>query len=225
MNARVVRQVYPRSDLNLTELPDLERVKRKNIIEMGLGFTAMIRIFAQGSKAKIAAKLEELFSGLAEIHSREDYEGRHRSFCDWFTREIRTAEKTTKKGKVHPSQPSSYGQAAKVLDIAIKVYVYYCAQPSAEISQQIVPLLNGAVDIPIMNYLKTKYPTATIRATTINEVDETAYLAIQSLVLKESGDCKMHPVQYDDMKWRQLNRDRNAPNRALHRTRQKAARR
>ena len=194
--------------MNLTELPDVERTKRKNIIEMALGFTAMIRIFAQGSKAKIAAKLEELFSSLAEIHSRKDYEARHRSFCEWFTGEIWTAEKTTKNGKVHPSHSSSYGQAAKVLDIAIKVYVYYCPQPTAEISQRIVPLLNGAVDTPIMKYLKKKYATGTIRATTINEVDETAYEAIQSLVLTESGACKMHPVQYDDIMWRQLNRDK-----------------
>ena len=196
----------------MTETPDVERTRRKNIIEMAVGFTAMTRIFSGGSKAKIAAKLEELFSTLAEIHSREDYGARHRTFCEWFAREIRTAEKTMKNGKVHPSQPSSYGQAAKVLDIAIKVYVYYCAQPTAEIAQRIVPFLNGAVDTPMMKYLKKKYATASVRATTINEVDATTYQTIQSLVLTESGARKMHAVQYDDMMYRQLNRDGNAPN-------------
>ena len=194
----------------LTQLPDIEGTKRKNIIEMALGFTAMIRIFSKGSKAKIEAQLEELFSSLAEIGTRDDYEGRHRSFCEWFAREIWTAEKTLPNGKPQPSQQSSYGQAAKVLDIAIKVYVYYCAQPTAEIAQRIVPFLNGAVDTPIMKALKkSKYATATIRATTIKGVDVTAYQALQALVLAESRARKMHPVQYDDIMWRKLNREWN----------------
>jgi DNA primase len=194
----------------LTELPDIERTKRKNIIEMALGFTAMIRIFSEGSKAKIAAQLEDLFSSLGEIVTRDEYETRHRSFCEWFGREIWTAEKTLKNEKLQPSQPSSYGQAAKVLDIAIKVYVYYCAQPTAEIAQRIVPFLNGAVDAPIMKCLKkSKDAAATIRATTIKQVDETEYQALQAIVLAESHARKIHPVQYDDIMWRKLNREKN----------------
>ncbi|SPF39927.1 conserved hypothetical protein [Syntrophobacter sp. SbD1] len=177
---------------------------------MALGFTAMIRIFSEGSKSKIETQLEEFFSKLAEIGTRYDYEVCHRSFCLWFTREIWTAEKTLKNDKLQKSQPSSYGQAAKVLDIAIKVYVYYCAQPAAEIAERIVPFLNGAVDTAIMKSLKkSKYATAKIRATTIKEVDETLYKAIQALVHTESRALKMHPVQYDDMMWRALNRQRN----------------
>lgn len=133
---------------------------------MALGFTAMTRIFSEGSKPKIATKLGGLFSTLTEIHSPQGYATLHRSFCEWFAREIRTAEKKMKKGKVHPSQPSSYGQAAKVLDIAIKVYVYCCAQPTAEIAQRMVPFLNGAVDTPIMKHLKNQHATASIQATT-----------------------------------------------------------
>jgi len=122
---------------------------------------------------------------------------------------------------VQPSQPSSYGQAAKVLDIAIKVYVYYCAQPTAEIAQRIVPFLNGVVDTAIMKELKkSKYAAAPIRATTIKEVDEQAYQALQAVVLAESCDRKMHPVQYDDIMWRQLNRDTNAPGQGMQPTAQ-----
>ena len=207
----------------MIEHRDTGWTKRKNIIEMALGFTAMMRIFSEGSKVKIGAKLAELFSSLDKIRTRDDYEACHRSFCQWFTCKIRTAEKKLKNGKVQQSQAASYGQAAKVLDIAIKVYVYYCAQPTAEISEGIVPLLHGAVDRPIMEHLKeSKYATTTIRAATIKEVDEPAYQALQSLVLAESRAGKIHPVQYDDIMWRQLNRERNGPNQGMHPTAQKA---
>jgi hypothetical protein len=194
----------------LTADLNVEETKRKNIIEMALGFTAMIRIFSGGSKTRIEVQLDRLFSSLAEINTRDEYEARHRSFCEWFSQEIWTAEKKLKNGRLQPSQLASYGQGAKVLDIAIKVYVYYCARPTAEIAQHILPFLNGAVDVPIMNSLKkSKYAIAKIQATTIKEVDEAAYRALQAVVLAESRTLGLHPVQYDDAMWRSLNRERN----------------
>ena len=104
------------------------------------------RFLTEGSKVKIQSKLEQVFSRLDKIMSRDDYEACHRSFCDWFTREIWSAEKNLRNGKIQRSQAASYGQAAKVLDIAAKVYVYYCSQPTADIAGRITPLLHGAVD-------------------------------------------------------------------------------
>ena len=192
----------------MTHQFDVEGTKRKNIIGMALGFAAMLRVFSKRSKVQIEVRLEEFFSRLPEIGTSNDYEDLHRSFCEWFTREIRTAEKRPKNGNVRPSQPSSYGQAAKVLDIATKVYVYYCAQPNAEIAQRIMPFLKGAIDTPIMRYLKqSKFATTTICATTIQGVDERAYHALQSVVLAESLAHKMYPVQLDDILWRKFNRE------------------
>ena len=186
--------------MNSTDLLDVEVTKRKNIIEIALGFTAMIRIFAKGSKGTIGAKLEEFFLRLGDIRNRDDYESRHRSFCEWFTRNIQT--------NVRASGPSSYGQAAKVLDIAIKVYVYYCAQPTSEVAERIVPYLHGAIDTPIMKHLKeTKLASVKVRATTIKGLDREAYEALQSIVMAESLTRKLHPVQYDDILWRRLNRN------------------
>jgi len=194
----------------LPEKLDIEGAKSKNIIEMALGFTGMMRIFSENSKPRIHTELEKLFSGLHEIRAANEYRARHRAFCDWFTQQIQTAPKNLKNGKVQPSQRSSYGQAAKVLDIAIKVYVYYCGQPTAETAQRIVPFLNGAVDTPILKCLKiSKFARTTIRATTIKAVDQSAYQALQSIILAESHARQIHPVQYDDVMWRQLNRDRN----------------
>lgn len=192
--------------MKLTEQSDIETIRRRNIIEMALGFTAMMRIFSEGSKHKIESKLTELFSSLPTITSPEDYESRHRTFCKWFTHEIRTAEKKLKNGKVLESERASYGHAAKILDIAIKVYVYYCAQPNAEVAERVLPFLNGAVDTQIMEHLQSVCAT-TIRSKTIKEVDEKAYRGLQLLVCAESQALKIYPVQYDDVMWRRLNRN------------------
>jgi hypothetical protein len=101
---------------------------------------------------------------------------------------------------VQPSGPSSYGQAAKILDIAMKVYVYYCTQPTPGIGERIVLYLHGAIDTPIMKYLKKAKPDmCKIRATTIKALDKEAYQALQSVLLTESHEQNLHPVQYDDI--------------------------
>jgi hypothetical protein len=187
--------------MNLTE-QSAGLVKTKNIVEMAFDFTAMVRVFSKDSKEKIKSKLEEQFLSLAKLNTRDDYEAFHRRFCEWFTLEIRTAEKKLKNGKVLKSEAASYGHAAKVLDIAIKVYVYYCAQPNVEVAERLVPFLHGAVDTALMKHLKSA-------CTTIKDINEKAYRDLQSLVRTESDRCKVRPVQYDDIMWRQLNQKDN----------------
>jgi hypothetical protein len=193
------------------ELLDIDGAKRMNIIEMGLAFTAMMRLFVKGSNNRIAAKLEELFLLLVDVRSAGEYDVRHRSFCDWFIRHVRTAEKKHLNGRVRAEGPSSYGQAAKVLDIAAKVYFHYCSQPTAEIAARMVPFLHGAIDTPILKHLKkSERARARVRAATIKEVDEDTYQHLQSLLARksknESSNRKLHAVEYDDILWRRLNR-------------------
>jgi len=186
-----------------------EDAKRNNILDMAITFTAMMRVFAKGSKERIARRLGELTSGLPEITSAEDYERIHRMFCEWFCREIRTAERKLKNGKTKPSQPASFGQAAKVLDIVLKVYVFYCSLPSSDAASRISQFLHGAVDTPIMDHLKCKYPDGPVRATTIEQVDEQTYRTLQDLLaqdIENSFHSDILPVQYDDIVWRELNR-------------------
>jgi hypothetical protein len=107
-----------------------ERAKKQNVLDMALTFTGMMRVFSTGSKQRIARKLGEITARLYAVKSAEDYERLHKDFCEWFCREIRTAIKTKRNtGQViKPTQPASFGQAAKVLDIALKVYIFYCVQ-------------------------------------------------------------------------------------------------
>ena len=48
-------------------------IKQKNVIDMALTFTAMIRLFEIESKPKIAAKLYEEFQRLEEIKNISEF--------------------------------------------------------------------------------------------------------------------------------------------------------
>jgi hypothetical protein len=185
--------------------------KHENIIDMALTFTAMMRLFEKDSKPRIAKKLSEIFGNLDTITSQKQYKSTHHEFCLWFARSIQTAEKTFKNGRTKPKQLASYGQAAKVIDISIKVFVYYCEQPNPITAGNLIPFLNGAIDNPILAYLKTKYPNIKITSSTIEQIDEGAYGDLQKLIaldVLKSFNNEVYPVQYDDILWNMLNRYR-----------------
>ena len=187
-----------------------QTVMRTNILDMAITFTAMMRVFASGSKDQIAQKLHELTLRLDKITSAEDYERIHKGFCEWFCAEIFTAKKKVQNKSLKPSRLASYGQAAKVLDIVMKVYVHYCYLPNAQVADRLRPLLHGAVDTPIMKYLKGDYPDANIGATTVEQINERTYRSLQELIARDiqrSFHDKILPVQYDDIMWQRLNRD------------------
>ena len=197
----------------------IETVMRSNIIDMALTFTAMMRVFSKGSKGRIASKFEEVCPQLTAVKSRDDYEQIHRSFCDWFVGEIRTAHKTLKNGKPKASRPASYGHAAKIFDIAMKVYVYYSSQPSSNAAAHVTPLLHGAIDKPIMDYLKATYSDKAVTASTIEQIDRNQYIKLQGLISKDivrSFAGSVLPVQYDDIMWSKLNRNWRSPNERVH---------
>jgi len=171
----------------------------------------MMRVFAVDSKEHIAKKIEELCTELASIKTRDEYETLHRSFCDWFVKGIRTAEKKHKNGKIKNEQAASFGHAAKILDIATKVYVYYCGLPTSESVKILIPLLHGAVDTPMLEYLKAKVTSSSISARTIAQVGKKEYEVLQELIAKDINDSfggSIFPVQYDDIMWHRLNRNR-----------------
>ena len=191
--------------------PELEAdfFKSKNVLDMAVTFTAMIRVFEKGSKQKIVDQLERSFKQLSAASSREQFEAVHSEFCEWFLVNISTAKKTLKNKVEKKSRATSYGHAAKVFDIAVKVYVHYCHLPSKEAAISLLPFLHGAVDTPIMNNIKSKYPDAGVRSKTIESVGKPEYALLQKLVSKHIQDefnMEISPVQYDDIMWHRLNR-------------------
>ena len=99
-------------------------IKRKNVIDMGLTFTAMIRLFEKGSKPKIAVKLYEEFQRLEKITNIKEFQAFHWGFCEWFKHNIKTAQRERNNKIIKSSGYARYGHAAKLLDVSLKVYIY-----------------------------------------------------------------------------------------------------
>lgn len=186
------------------------KAKTKMIIDMAIDFAAMTRVLEKGSNTRIFQKLEQVFAELDHVASQEHYEQLHANFCGWFTQNIRTAEKKLKNGRVKPIGPSSYGHAAKILDITAKVFVYYCGLPAPDKARALVPMLHGAIDNQILDHLKQRFPAAGIKAASIAEMDRREYELLQSLVqreIKESFESEICRAQYDDILFLRLNRE------------------
>jgi hypothetical protein len=156
-------------------LQAIQNAKKKMVIEMALDFTAMTWLFPTGSTTRILQKLEAAFAEFDRIREQKDYDQIHAEFCVWFTQNIDRAQKKKQREASAPVLKSSYGQAAKVLDIAAKVYVYYCAMPSPEIAEALTPLLHGAMDNKIVQHLLGKFPEVGIKSEKLEDIDRKKY--------------------------------------------------
>jgi len=189
---------------------DAKAAKIKNILEMALDFTAMIRLFETGSKEKILFYLESFIPSILNSETELEYKDKHGEFCEWFVSNIKTAERYKNGLLIKKSGYASWGQAAKVLDITLKVCVYYCHLPSCERADKMSVWLNGAIDTPILENLKKCYNCQLISKTsTIEGIDKEKYEEIQKMIRSEIKDKytdKIVPVQFDDIIWRALNR-------------------
>ena len=193
----------------MNEENEASSIKNKNVIDMAITFSAMNRVFTAGSKQKIAGKLEDSFALLANCDGKKDFEKIHSEFCEWFVKNISTSKKVLKDSEIKTSRAASYGQAAKVFDVALKVYVYYCNLPDFESATNLLPMLHAAVDTLMMRKLKEDYPNEKIKAQTIKGVSKSEYIALQKLVgknIEEKFNNEIEPVHYDDIVWYWLNR-------------------
>jgi len=187
-----------------------EKVKIQNIIDMAVSFSAMARVFEKGSAEKIKERLNESIVDFFTLNSKEEYYEKHENFCRWFTNNIKTAEREKNNKIIETSQYASWGQAAKIIDIVLKVCIYYCNLPSVEYSSKVIPWINGAIDTPIMKDLRERFESQmTVQINTIESIDKAKYEELQKIIredIKTSFNDKIFPVQYDDIKWRELNR-------------------
>jgi hypothetical protein len=183
-----------------------KQAKKQNIIDMAVGFAGMMPLFREGSADLIKEKLAELFESLDRINSEEGFNKAHRDFCQWFVKKIRLTN-----GK----EPSSYGHAAKVIDLALKVYVYYCKMPSPAKAESLTPWLNGVIDTHILTYLYGKLenirgkPYPPHYSWTIKVINKEDYDLLQKVIrqdIRDSFNEDILPVQYDDVMWPRLNR-------------------
>lgn len=177
-----------------------QNAKVKNIVGLSVVYPAMARVFERKSMQKIQLKMETHLEKLYLVITKRDYYKYHEKFCIWFIHTIKQA-KTQK--------PASWGQAAKMLDVALKVCVYYCYLPSTRISERIVPWLNSAIDTSLLKDLKRRFSFS--GASTLADINRKEYEELQKIIkidieqFEQSFNEKIYPVQYDDIKWRELN--------------------
>lgn len=192
------------------KLNDAEEIRLHNIIDMGLTFSAMIRLFKKGSKEILRENILAEARNVFEAKSEEHFIDIHSNFCDWGIKNIFLAEKKRNGRIIKKTAPASYGQIAKTFDVALKVAVYYSHLPNCEKSQEISGWLNSAVDTKMMAMLKKEYPEdIQLWPTTVEQIDSTTYMAIQKIVHKFIGEKHkggIIPVQFDDIYWKELNR-------------------
>lgn len=196
--------------MNSENIKIASEIKQKNVVDMGLTFTAMIRLFEKGSKPIIGKKLYEEFQKLKEIRTEEEFKIFHNDFCIWFTKNIKTAQKERDNRIIKKSGYALYGHAAKLIDVVLKVYVYYSSLPDSETAVVVLPFMNTAIDNPILNHLKSTFPNEIIQAKTVEQIDQKSYDKLQYLIkteiIKEFNN-DIIPTQYDDIMWHRLNRD------------------
>ena len=192
-----------RDQMNVLELA--EEAKKRNIIDMAVGFAGIMPLFQERSADLIKGKLAETIGGLERIDSDDEFNKMHRAFCQWFVKTIRLAK---------TEEPSSYGHAAKVIDLALKVYVYYCKMPSPGKVELLTPRLNGVIDTPILRHLFTRLqdmygkPSPPHYLWTIKMINEADYDLLQKALrqeIRDSFDDRISPVQYDDIMGPRLN--------------------
>jgi len=189
--------------MNFLELA--EQAKKRNTNDMAIGFAGMMPLFQERSGDLIKEKLRETFEGLERIGSDEEFNKMHRAFCRWFVKTIKLAK---------TEEPSSYGHAAKVLDLALKVYVYYCKMPIPAKVELLTPRLNGIIDTPILRHLFKRLediygkPSPPHYSWTIKMINEEDYDLLQKALrqeIRDSFDDRISPVQYDDIMGQRLN--------------------
>ena len=186
-----------------------------NIVDMGLGFSGMIRLFEKSSKKRIHDEVLRCLPRLFGAGSEEEFQGIHASFCEWGTNSIMLAERKRKRdGRIVKSAAhATYGQIAKTLDVTLKVTICYCHLPDCKKSEQMSKWLNAAVDTKMMAFLGREGYREEIKPwpRTVEQVrSRLDYVALQGIVrehIKAKHGNSITPVQFDDVYWEALNRD------------------
>jgi hypothetical protein len=193
-----------------SQLTQEEKLRVRFIIDMGVAWSGMMRVFVKGTRGRLDEKiLDDLAEKVFNVGSRGEYVKIHADFCNWGTKNINQAERR-RKGKiiVHEAR-ASYGQIAKTLDVTLKVAIYYCHLPNCEQSRKICRWLNAAVDTAMMGELQKAFPDAIQPwPTLIREVDKTAYDIIQRLVhesIEREHTNAITPPQWEDIHWTEAN--------------------
>ena len=75
------------------DLSDLLKIKLYNIVDMGLTFSAMIRLYEKGTKETLRNKILEELDNISKAPLNKVFNKMHSDFCRWGINNIFLAEK------------------------------------------------------------------------------------------------------------------------------------
>jgi len=192
---------------------DLKAVKLRNMVDMALSFSAMMRLFEEGSKEIIQTEILERLPRFFKAVSEAEFWAAHNDFCEWGVMKITRTDREKDGEVVKEKGPASYGHMAKILDVVLHVVIHYAHRPDCEPAETLSKWLNPAMDTRMMAFLAGCYPDALKPwPKTIEQVGKDEYKAIQHTVrqfVKEEHKDKILPVDFDDIYWEALNRKGN----------------
>jgi hypothetical protein len=184
---------------------NIKEIRLYNMIDMGFRYSGMIRLYEKGSKQKLIVKKFEVLPEISNAESSAVFDKIHSDYCIWATENIFLAEKRKGGVVVKKSSNVSYGQAAKTLDVTLKVLVYYCRWPNYKASKRLNKFIHAAIDNKMIKHLKRNYKTAFKKwPKSVAEIDRQGYIKLQNLVkrfISERDTEITLPVQFDDKYW------------------------
>jgi len=197
-----------------------DEVKLHVAIDIGLAFSAMMRLFEKDSKSRLHNKVHSELPRIFHAKTKPGFERIHSELCEWGTEEISLAKKKRNEQIGKQSKKASYGQIAKTLDVVLKVVIYYSHFPDCRRAKELSKLLNAAMDRKMMASLK-KYVKGSNMSRKLPETvkswpkniedvcDKETYDHVQKTVREYKEDkCPnlLFPVQFEDYLWAKVNK-------------------
>jgi hypothetical protein len=189
----------------------LDQTKLHVVVDMGLAFSAMMRLFKKHSKnmlhTKIYAELQKFF----DAKTPDEFGKIHSELCEWGTREISLAKRNG--NDIKNGKKASYGQIAKTLDVVLKVVIYYSHFPDCMRAQRLSEWLNVAMDTKMMAHVRREYLKNQDVQSWPKKVDDVCdketYDLVQETVCRYMKDRhldKLLPSQFEDILWAKVNK-------------------
>ncbi len=107
------------------------------------------RVLQGGGVKKFEPLARRLVHGLTHVRNREDFDRLH-------ARAVRTI---VMKFQTSRGKKPSYGQAAKPINVFLKLYVDWAGRPSSTIRRRVLPFLHVPLDSVLMDAIKYEDPT------------------------------------------------------------------
>ena len=175
---------------------NLKVYNQSSMVEMALEWSATLRIFEKGSKGKIQKIIEEMLAPLSSVKTQETFNSLHKETCKKIIKEINLNKKLRKRRR-----KVSFGEAAKIVDMSLKVYVYLCKMPDTHTSVRLVNFLNCPIDNNNLEWLKKHAKEGRDAFEEINslaDIHEIEYYNVQR-ALRETPAYQKHQMSLPDI--------------------------